>query len=227
VQVLDELGAGGAQRQCPGVCVAVGVAGIIEDVAERDPVCGHGGQHGGERADRIVAARRQGGAAGEFGDGRAVLLAHHDPGGQVIAVEQVVLAAQQVVLAVAPGCLGVGAVAGAVRRGPGEGVQVGPVHRQGAAGVPGLLRDAGLEQVVADALQRRRWQPVGLVLAESVCDKAEGVLGLPVGELVRAVFPVRDHAEPPLLVFGEAGQGLVHPREVGGPVTGQGQAQAG
>ncbi len=36
VQVLDELRAGGAEREGPGVGVAVGVAGVGEDVAERD-----------------------------------------------------------------------------------------------------------------------------------------------------------------------------------------------
>ena len=56
VQVLDERGAGGAQRQGPGAGVAVGVAGVIQDVAERDPLAGQRGQHGGERADRVVPA---------------------------------------------------------------------------------------------------------------------------------------------------------------------------
>jgi len=44
---------------------------------------------------------------------------------------------------------------------------------------------------------------------ERAGDQAEGALGLPVGEQMRAVFPVREHAEPPLVVFGQAGQGLV------------------
>ena len=57
VQVLDELRAGGAQRDRPGVRVAVRVAGIGEDVAERDLLAGHRGQHGGEGADRVVTAR--------------------------------------------------------------------------------------------------------------------------------------------------------------------------
>jgi hypothetical protein len=34
VQVLDQGGAGGARRDRPGVCVAVRVAGIVQDVAE-------------------------------------------------------------------------------------------------------------------------------------------------------------------------------------------------
>ena len=70
-------------------------------------------------------------------------------------------------------------------------------------------------------------QPVGCVLAEGRGDQAEGALGLPVGEQVRAVFPVRDHAQPYLVVLGQAGQRLVHPGEVGGPVIGLGQAHAG
>ena len=57
VQVLDEMGAGGAQRQRPGAGVAVGVAGVGQHVAERDPGGGHRGQHGYQRADRVVAAR--------------------------------------------------------------------------------------------------------------------------------------------------------------------------
>ena len=88
-------------------------------------------------------------AAGQFGDGRAVLPSH-GRGGQVVAVEQLVLAAQQVVLAVAPGGFGVGAVAGAARRGPGEGLQVRPVHRQRRAGVLEFFRDRCLQQAVAD-----------------------------------------------------------------------------
>ena len=44
---------------------------------------------------------------------------------------------------------------------------------------------------------------------------------------MRAVFPVRDHAEPPLVVFGQAGQGLVHAGQVRGPVVGLGQPHAG
>ena len=90
VQVLDELGAGGAQRQRPGVRVAVGVAGVGEHVAERDAGGGHRRQDGRERADGVVLARRQAGAAGELRDGGAVLFGHHDPGGEVVAVEQLV-----------------------------------------------------------------------------------------------------------------------------------------
>ena len=120
VQVLDELRAGGAQRQGPGAGVAVGVTGVAEDVAEGDPGGGHRGQDGRERADRVIAARRHRGAAGDLRDGRPVLLAHHDRGREIVAVEQLVFAAQQVVLAVTPGRFGVGAVAGSARRGPGE-----------------------------------------------------------------------------------------------------------
>ena len=56
VQVLDQGGAGGAQRQRPGISVAVGVAGVGEDVAERDAGGGHRGQDGDQGADRVVAA---------------------------------------------------------------------------------------------------------------------------------------------------------------------------
>ena len=56
VEVLDELGTGCAERDRPGVRVAVGVAGVGEDIAERDAVCGHRGQDGHERADRVMPA---------------------------------------------------------------------------------------------------------------------------------------------------------------------------
>jgi len=38
-----------------------------------------------------------------------------------------------------------------------------------------------------------------LVLAERGAHQAEGVLGLPAGQQVRTLLPVREHAEPPLL----------------------------
>ena len=56
VQVLDQGGAGGSERDGPGAGVAVGVAGVGQDVAERDPLAGHRGQHGSEGADWIVPA---------------------------------------------------------------------------------------------------------------------------------------------------------------------------
>jgi hypothetical protein len=84
-----------------------------------------------------------------------------------------------------------------------------------------LVRDACFQQVVADALQPGGGQPVGDVLGEGAGDEAEGPLGLPVGEPVRAVLPVRDHAEPPLVGLGQRGQRLVHAGEVSGPVVGQ------
>ena len=174
-----------------------------------------------------MLAGRCRGAAGELGDGGPVVLGHHDPGGQVPPVEQLVLAAQQVVLAVTPGRLGVGAVAGSARRGPGDGIQVRPVHRQRRAGAGELARDRCLEQGVADALQRAGGQPVRYVRAGGVRDQAEGALGLPVGQQVRPVLPVGGPAQPPLVVAGQAGQCLVHAGEVGGPVTGLGQAHAG
>jgi hypothetical protein len=56
VQVLDELRPGLAERERPGAGVAVGVAGIGEDVAERDPGGGHRGQDGNHGAHGIVPA---------------------------------------------------------------------------------------------------------------------------------------------------------------------------
>ena len=127
----------------------------------------------------------------------------------------------------APGRLGVGAVAGAVRRGPGEGLQVRPVHRQRGAGVLESFRDRRLQQVIAGALEAARRQPVGLVLGQRPGGKAEGVPGLPAGQQVRAAFPVREDAEPSLVVFGQADQGLADAGQVGGPPVGLGQAHAG
>jgi len=77
-----------------------------------------------------------------------------------------------------------------------------PVHRQRRADVLELAQDERFEQVVAGRFQRLRGQPVGLVLAECCGDQAESALGLPVGQQVRAVFPVRDHAQPPLVAGG-------------------------
>ena len=47
--------------------------------------------------------------------------------------------------------------------------------------------DAGFQQVIADAGEAGGGGAVGLVLAQCLRDEAEGVLDLPVGELVRAV----------------------------------------
>ena len=159
--------------------------------------------------------------AGQLGHGRAVLLAHHGGGGEVVAEEQLAVLAGAAAGAVPPGGFGVGAVAGAAGRGPGEGFHVGPVDGQRRAGVLELLRDGCFEQVVADALQPGGGQPVGDVLGQRVCDQAEGPLGLAVSQPVRAVLPVRDHAEPPLVVLGQRGQCLVDAGQVGGPVVGQ------
>jgi hypothetical protein len=72
MEVLDELRAGLAERDGPGCGVAVGVAGIAEDVAERDLLAGHRGQHGAKartgswRHDDSVARRVSSGTAGPF-----------------------------------------------------------------------------------------------------------------------------------------------------------------
>src|ERR1039457_5255328 len=98
VQVLDQGRAGGPERDRPGVRVAVRVAGIGEDITKRDAGSGHRRQDRDQGADRVVPARRHGGTAGEFGHGGSVLVGHRDAGRQVVAVEQLVFAAQQVVL---------------------------------------------------------------------------------------------------------------------------------
>jgi hypothetical protein len=58
VQVLDELRAGAAERHGPRAGVAVGVAGVVDDVAERDAGFGHAQQRGGELPDRVVVAAK-------------------------------------------------------------------------------------------------------------------------------------------------------------------------
>jgi hypothetical protein len=82
------------------------------------------------------------------------------------------------------------------------------------------VRDRRLQQVIAVALEFPRRLPVRLVPGERARHEAEGVPGLPVGQQVRAVLPVREDAEPPLLAVGQADQGMVHPGQVGGPAVG-------
>jgi hypothetical protein len=61
-------------------------------------------------------------------------------------------------------------------------------------------------------------QPAGPVFGQSVRDQPEGPLGLPVSQQVRAVLPVRDHAQPPLVVLAQRGQRPVDAGEARGPV---------
>jgi hypothetical protein len=56
VEILDEGGAGFAERGCPVLRDAVGVAGVGKDVAEQDAVAGHGRQDTSEGGDGVVAA---------------------------------------------------------------------------------------------------------------------------------------------------------------------------
>ena len=182
------------------------VAGVGQDVAERDAVSGHRGQHRDQGAGRVVAAGAGGHSPGQLGDGRAVLVAHHGGGRGVVAEEQLAVLAGAAAGVVAPGGFGVGAVAGAAGWRAGEGFHVGPVDGQRPGGVLEFLGDGCFQQVVADALQPVRWQPVGDVLGQGAGDQDEGALGLPVRQPVRAVLPVRGHAEPPLVALGQRGQ---------------------
>ena len=109
IEVLDELRAGGPERQRPRGGVAVGVAGAGENAAGRDAIFWHPCQDGHQGADGVVAAERDRGAAGEPGKGRSSFAGHRDGGGEVVAEEQLIFAAPQVVLAVSPGGLGIGA----------------------------------------------------------------------------------------------------------------------
>jgi hypothetical protein len=158
---------------------------------------------------------------------RAVFLAHHGAGRGVVAEEQLAVLAGAAAGAVPPGGLRVGAVAAAPGRRPGEGFHVGPVHRQRRAGVLEPIRDGGLQQVVADRGEGGRGQAIGDVLGQGIRDQAEGALGLPVGELVRAGFPVLQHAEPDLVGLGQGGQRVADPGQVRGPLTGLGQQHPG
>ena len=191
-----------------------------------DAGAGHRGQHGDAGRGPGRGGRSRGHPAGQLGDGRAVLVAHHGGGGGVVAEEQLAVLAAAAAGAVSPGGFGVGAVAGAARRGPGEGFQVGPVHRQRRAGVLELLRGwmppAGHRRCAAAGRRAARRG----VLGQGAGDQAEGALGLPVGQPVRAVLPVRDHAEPPLVVLGQRDQCLVDAGQVRGPVVGQHEQHA-
>ena len=199
VQVLDQAGAGGAQRDGPAVGGAVGVAGIGEHVAERDAVPGHLRQHRDQGAGRVQVAGCQGHPAGQLGDGRRVFFPHHRGGGEVVPEEQLAVLAGAAALAVSPGRLGAGAVPAAPRRRAGEGFLVAPVGGQRAGGVLVRVGDAGSGQVAADAGERRAGGAVGGVFFQCPDGEPEGALGLAVGEQVRAVLPAGDHAEPDLV----------------------------
>ena len=86
--------------------------------------------------------------------------------------------------------------------------------------------DAGLQQVVAGGLQGCGGGAVGLVLAQRRGDQAEGVLDLPVGELVRPGLPTGGDAEPDLVGLGQAGERGVHAGQVRGPAIGQRELHA-
>ena len=76
MEVLDEPRAGPAERDRPGGGVAVGVAGIGEDVAERDALAagiavstGTKARTGSCRHEDRVARRASSGTAGPFSSG--------------------------------------------------------------------------------------------------------------------------------------------------------------
>jgi hypothetical protein len=144
-----------------------------------------------------------------------------------VAEEQLAVLAGAAAGAVAPGGFGAGAVAAAAGRRPGEGFHVGPVHGQRRAGVGELTGDGCLEQPVADPGEGLRWQAVGCVLGQGACDQAEGALGRPVGEQVRAGLPVLRDAEPDLVGLGQAGERVADPGQVRGPLIGLGQQHPG
>jgi len=115
------LCAGGPERDGPGARVAVGVAGIVEDVAGAGSLAGHRGQARGEGRDRVVPARRRRGAAGELGDGRARFSSGTmNPGGQVITRRTARLGCAAGLFCGGPGRLRIGAVAGCRAAGAGR-----------------------------------------------------------------------------------------------------------
>ena len=85
VQVLDQLGASAPERDGPGFGVAVGVAGVVDDVAERGAGLGHaqqdGGQHaGGSRAqEQTVIRRASSGAGGPFSSRTMTAIDRYQP----------------------------------------------------------------------------------------------------------------------------------------------------
>ena len=188
---------------------------------------GHRGEHAGQRGGGVAGRGADGDPAGELGDGRAVLVGHHDRRGQVVAEEHLAFLDLAADVAVSPGRLGVGAGAGGlVGHRPGPGLDVGPVDGQRGAGRLERGGDAGFQQLVADLLQAAGGGAVGLGLGQRCGDEPGGVPGLAVGELVRAVLPVGDDAQAFLVGCGQAGQRLAGLGEVGRPPVGQGQVHA-
>ena len=162
------------------------------------PAAGMRGQHGDQGADRVVRGRRTGSSGGPARGRRAVLLARSwwRPRGssrrtaRLWGRGRLELRCPQEASGSAQSLL-------PWRRGAGEGLHVGPVHGQRACwrscALAGMLASSRSSQT---ALRAAEGSAVGLVLAQGAGDQAEGALGLPVGELVRAGLPVRGHAEP-------------------------------
>jgi len=89
-----------------------------------------------------------------------------------------------------------------------------------------LAGDAGFQQVIADPGEDFCGGAVGMLFGQRIHDEVKGAFDLPVGEQVRAVLPVLDHAEPGLVRRGERGQRRVHFGEAGGPAVSQGEQHA-
>ncbi|HEY5987287.1 MAG TPA: hypothetical protein VIV12_13075 [Streptosporangiaceae bacterium] len=199
--------------------VAVGVAGVVGDVAGRDAAAGHARQDGGQHAGRVAGAGADGHPAGQFGGARAVLVADHDGDRQVPAVAQLAVGTGQVDGAVSPVCLWVGACSGAVPRRPGPGLHVCPVRGQRPGRLLVPCGDAGLQQLIADCLEVIGGRAVRAVLAECFRHQAVGVAGLAVGELVRPGLPGHGDAEPCLAGLGQRDECRVGFGQEGGPAV--------
>lgn len=115
MQVLDELGSGGAQRHGPVPGNPVGVARVVQDIAEGMPPVAIRCRTG--TMARAGSRGRRSGSSGGRTRGRAArFLSDHGPGRQVVAVEQLVFLAGAVAAAVSPGRFGIGAVPASGRR---------------------------------------------------------------------------------------------------------------
>src|SRR5438874_9382947 len=81
------------------------------------PAAGIAVRTGTSARARVGMTGADGHPAGQLGDGRAVLLAHHGAGRGVVPEEQLAILSGAAAGSVPPGGFGVGAVAGAARRG--------------------------------------------------------------------------------------------------------------
>ena len=198
-----ELGPGLAERDGPGFGVAVGVAGVGQDVAERDAGAGIAVSTG-TRARAGSAGRRTGSSGGpaRARPGRAPRASWCRPTGSSRRTAR------------RPGRAGCWSGVPRTLRGRRSRVvpcgggrdQVSTSVQSTASAVLASLNSAGMlassrssqiaARVFGGQAVGRPWPARG--------DEVKGALGLAVGQLVRAVVPVLGHAEPGLVGPGSA-----------------------